>query len=78
MNRDRLMQRIYDLALAGSIPAARLFLRETESGETEQLSTGQILALVRDELRSADLSQKISPAPPPSNNHQNTPIRRLD
>lgn len=49
-NRQKVLQRLLELALDGNVTAAKLYLYHTVSEDDANLSVGQILALVRDEM----------------------------
>lgn len=72
--RDRLLTKLLELALSGSVAAAKLYLYHSSPDDDTNLSTGQTIALIRDTMRNIDLqnSQKISPDQPPVQNHHSS------
>jgi len=70
--RDRLLKKLSELALGGSVPAAKLYLHHSLPDDESNLTTGQTIALIRDTMRQIETenSQKISsPEPPVPDTH---------
>jgi len=61
--RDKIMRKLFDLAMSGSVSAAKLFLSNTITADDQHLTVGQTMALIRDHLKNF---QKISPYKPGS------------
>ena len=64
--RDRILKKLFELGLSGSVAAANLFLRNTIPDDDQNLTTGQTIALVRDHMKNF---KKIYPDPPGAQHH---------